>query len=282
MAVHVDSEQARRRQAVTRAVIYVILTTGAIIALAPFVWMILTSLKSYGEVATRAILPARLRWSNYVEAWNRAPFARYFANSLLVSLATVLGVLTTSVLSAYAFSWLRFPGKDVLFTVFLATMMIPGQILLIPNFLTITRLGWVDTYWAQTIPWVASVFNIFLLRQFFATIPTDLYDAAVLDGCGHFRYLTTIILPLTKPALITVGLNTFLGSWNALQWPLIVTRSESMRPIQVGLSYFLTESGTDTHLMMAAATLTILPVVLLYFAAQKQFMEGISTSGLKG
>jgi len=259
-----------------------VLIVGALIALAPFVWMILTSLKSYGEVATRAVLPARLRWSNYVEAWHRAPFARYFANSLVVSLTTVLGVLTTSVLAAYAFSWLRFPGKDLVFTVFLATMMIPGQILLIPNFLTITRLGWVDTYFAQIIPWVASVFNIFLLRQFFATIPTELYDAAVLDGCGHFRYLTTIILPLTKPALITVGLNTFLGSWNALQWPLVVTRSESMRPIQVGLSYFLTESGTDTHLMMAAATITILPAVLLYFVAQKEFMEGISTSGLKG
>jgi len=262
--------------------VYVVLTAGAIVALAPFVWMILTSLKSYGEVATRAILPGAFRWTNYVEAWNRAPFARYFANSFLVSTLTVLGVLTTSVLAAYAFSWLRFPGKDLVFTLFLATMMIPGQILLIPNFLTVTRLGWVDTYAAQTIPWIASVFNIFLLRQFFATIPTDLYDAAVLDGCGHFRYLLAVILPLTKPALITVGLNTFLGSWNALQWPLIVTRSENMRPVQVGLSYFLTESGTDTHLMMAAATMTILPIVLLYFVAQKQFMEGISTSGLKG
>ncbi len=279
---YVDSQKAKQSRTLVRTLIYIVLTAGALIALSPFVWMILTSLKSYGEVATRAILPAKLRLSNYVEAWNSAPFARYFANSFLVSLCTVTGVLTTSVLAAYAFSWLDFPGKDLVFTVFLATMMIPGQVLLIPNFLTITRLGWVDTYWAQTIPWIASVFNIFLLRQFFATIPKDLYDAAVLDGCGHFRYLMTVILPLTKPALITVGLNTFLGSWNALQWPLIVTRKESMRPIQVGLSYFLTESGTDTQLMMAAATMTILPTVILYFFAQKQFMEGISTSGLKG
>ncbi len=280
--VHADSEKARRSRRMYRALIYAVLTLGALIALAPFLWMILTSLKSYGEVATRAVLPARLRLSNFVEAWNRAPFARYFANSILVSLSTVAGVLATSVLAAYAFSWLDFPGKDLVFTAFLATMMIPGQILLIPNFLTITRLGWVDTYWAQIIPWIASVFNIFLLRQFFAVIPKDLYDAAVLDGCGHFRYLTKVILPLSKPVLITVGLNTFLGSWNALQWPLIVTRSESMRPIQVGLSYFLTESGTDTHLMMAAATMTILPIVIMYIFAQKQFMEGISTSGLKG
>jgi len=280
--VHADSEKARRSRRLYRALIYAALTLGALIALAPFLWMVLTSLKSYGEVATRAVLPAKLRFSNFVEAWNLAPFARYFANSLLVSLSTVAGVLTTSVLAAYAFSWLDFPAKDLIFTGFLATMMIPGQILLIPNFLTITRLGWVDTYWAQIIPWIASVFNIFLLRQFFACIPKDLYDAAVLDGCGHLRYLTTIIVPLSKPVLITVGLNTFLGSWNALQWPLIVTRSESMRPIQVGLSYFLTESGTDTHLMMAAATMTILPIVIMYAFAQKQFMEGISTSGLKG
>jgi multiple sugar transport system permease protein len=279
---HMDSEKAKRSRRLNRALIYAVLTLGALIALAPFLWMVLTSLKSYGEVATRAVLPAKLRFSNFIEAWNSAPFARYFANSLLVSVATVAGVLTTSVLAAYAFSWLDFPGKDLIFTAFLATMMIPGQILLIPNFLTITRLGWVDTYWAQIIPWVASVFNIFLLRQFFSCIPKDLFDAAVLDGCGHLRYLTRIILPLSRPVLITVGLNTFLGSWNALQWPLIVTRSESMRPIQVGLSYFLTESGTETHLMMAAATLTILPIVIMYAFAQKQFMEGISTSGLKG
>jgi len=277
-----DSRKARVSHRLTRMLIYFVLTVGALIAVAPFVWMILTSLKSYREVATRVVFPAVLRFSNYVAAWNAAPFARYFANSLFVSMCTVAGVLATSILSAYAFSWLNFRGKDLVFTIFLATMMIPGQILLIPNFLTITRLGWVDTYMAQTIPWIASVFNIFLLRQFFSTIPKDLYDAAVLDGCGHFRYLTQIILPLCKAALITVGLNTFLGSWNALQWPLIVTRSESMRPIQVGLTYFLTESGTDTQEMMAAATMTILPIVIIYFFAQKQFMEGISTTGLKG
>ena len=277
-----DSRKARLDHIFIRMLIYTVLTIGAIIAIAPFVWMILTSFKSYGEVATRVVFPAKLRFSNYVAAWKAAPFARYFANSFFVSLCTVAGVLTTSILSAYAFSWLDFRGKDLVFTMFLSTMMIPGQILLIPNFLTVTRLGWVDTYWAQIVPWTASVFNIFLLRQFFATIPKDLYDAALLDGCGHFRYLTQVILPLCKPALITVGLNTFLGSWNALQWPLIVTKSEAMRPIQVGLSYFVTESGTDTQQLMAAATMTILPIVIIYFFAQRQFMEGISTTGLKG
>ncbi|HUT15431.1 MAG TPA: carbohydrate ABC transporter permease [Anaerolineae bacterium] len=277
-----DARKARVRHLFTRGLIYTVLSIGALIAVAPFVWMILTSLKSYREVATRVVFPATLRFSNYVLAWNAAPFARYFANSLFVSLCTVAGVLATSILAAYSFSWLNFRGKDWVFTLYLATMMIPGQLLLIPNFLTITRLGWIDTYWAQTVPWIASVFNVFLLKQFFATIPKDLYDAAVLDGCGHFRYLVQIILPLCKPALITVGLNTFLGSWNSLQWPLIVSRSESMRPIQVGLSYFLTESGTDTQEMMAAAAMTIFPIVIIYFFAQKHFMEGISTSGLKG
>lgn len=277
-----DARKARARHGIARGLIYTVLTVGAVIAVAPFVWMILTSLKSYREVATRVVFPATLRFSNYVLAWNAAPFARYFANSLFVSLCTVAGVLATSILAAYSFSWLNFKGKDWVFTLYLATMMIPGQLLLIPNYLTVSRLGWIDTYWAQTIPWIASVFNVFLLKQFFATIPKDLYDAAVLDGCGHFRYLVQIILPLCKPALITVGLNTFLGSWNSLQWPLIVSRSEAMRPIQVGLSYFLTESGTDTQEMMAAAAMTILPIVIIYFFAQRHFMEGISTSGLKG
>jgi multiple sugar transport system permease protein len=160
--------------------------------------------------------------------------------------------------------------------------MIPFEVTMIPNYITVSRLGWINTYWAVIIPWIASVFGIFLLRQFFATIPDDLYDAALLDGCGHFRFLTQIVLPLSKPALISVGLFNFLGSWNAFTWPLIVTREEKMYPIQVGLRYFVTESGTATQELMAAATITILPLVILYFFAQRQFIEGISTTGLKG
>jgi multiple sugar transport system permease protein len=260
--------------------------------------MILSSLKSYREVATRVLWPAALRLStysipaeqrpipnlfyNYVQAWKAAPFARYFANSFFIASCTATGVLITSALAAYAFARLDFRGKNVIFTLFLATMMIPFEITMIPNFITISNLGWVNTYQAMIIPWIASVFGIFLLRQFFATIPKDLYDAALLDGCGHFRFLTQIVLPLSKPALISVGLFNFLGSWNAFTWPLIVTREEKMYPIQVGLRYFVTESGTATQELMAAAAITILPLLILYFFAQRQFIEGISTTGLKG
>jgi len=283
---------------ISRGLLYTVLTVGAVTSLAPFIWMILTSLKSYREVATRVLWPAALRLStysippeqrpipdlfyNYVQAWKAAPFARYFANSFFIAICTATGVLITSTLAAYAFARLNFYGKNVIFTLFLATMMIPFEVTMIPNFITVSNLGWVNKYQAMIIPWIASVFGIFLLRQFFATIPPDLYDAALLDGCGHFRFLTQIVLPLSKPALISVGLFNFLGSWNAFTWPLIVTREEKMYPIQVGLRYFVTESGTATQELMAAATITILPLVILYFFAQRQFIEGISTTGLKG
>lgn len=289
---------ARLSRRISRGLLYTVLTVGAVTSLAPFIWMILTSLKSYREMATRVVWPASLRLSsysippgqrpiphlfyNYVQAWNAAPFARYFANSFFIAGCTAVGVLITSTLAAYAFARLDFYGKNVIFLVFLATMMIPFEITMIPNFITISNLKWVNTYQAMIIPWIASVFGIFLLRQFFATIPQDLYDAAVLDGCGHFRFLTQVVLPLSRPALISVGLFNFLGSWNAFTWPLIVTREEKMYPIQVGLRYFVTESGTDTQELMAAATITILPLVILYLFAQKQFIEGISTTGLKG
>ena len=283
---------------ISRGLLYTVLTVGAATSLAPFIWMIMTSLKSYREMATRVFWPASLRLStysipagqrpipdlfyNYVQAWNAAPFARYFGNSFLLASCTATGVLVTSTLAAYAFARLNFYGKNAIFVLFLATMMIPFEVTMIPNYITVSRLGWINTYWAMIVPWIASVFGIFLLRQFFATIPPDLYDAALLDGCGHFRFLTQIVLPLSKPALISVGLFNFLGSWNAFTWPLIVTREEKMYPIQVGLRYFVTESGTATQELMAAATITILPLVILYFFAQRQFIEGISTTGLKG
>ena len=283
---------------ISRGLLYTVLTVGAATSLAPFIWMILTSLKSYREMATRVFWPASLRLStysipagqrpipdlfyNYVQAWNAAPFARYFANSFFLASCTAIGVLVTSTLAAYAFARLNFYGKNAIFVLFLATMMIPFEVTMIPNYITVSRLGWINTYWAMIVPWIASVFGIFLLRQFFATIPGELYDAALLDGCGHFRFLTQIVLPLSRPALISVGLFNFLGSWNAFTWPLIVTREEKMYPIQVGLRYFVTESGTATQELMAAATITILPLVILYFFAQRQFIEGISTTGLKG
>ena len=273
----------RTQSALARVLIYAGLVLGAVAALLPFVWMILTSLKSYAEATLGTLWPRVWLWSNYPDAWNAMKFfPRYLGNSVFIALATVLGVLITSSLAGYAFARMRFPGRDVLFVLVLFTMMVPGEVELVPNYILINRLGWNNTYYALIIPWIAGAFSIFLMRQFFIAIPDELYDAAVLDGCGHFRFLTTIVLPLSVPALITSGLFTFLGSWNSLEWPLLVTTSQAMRPIQVGLASFVTEAGTQVQWLMAAATMTIIPVVLIYFVAQRWFMEGISTTGLKG
>lgn len=277
-----ENVRARLSKRGVNVLIHVVLIAGSIVAAFPFVWMILTSLKSYQEFIAGQLIPDVLRFGNYVEAWQMAPFGRYFANSIFISLATVTAVLVTSTLAAYAFARMEFFGREVLFMVFLATLMVPFEVTMIPNFILIRDLGWYDSYWAMIVPFSASVFGIFLLRQFFRTIPGDFYDAAVLDGCGHLRFLWEIVLPLSKPALITVGLFTFLGSWNALLWPLIVTRTQEIRPIMLGLAEFITEAGTQTQLLMAAATLTILPIVIFYFFAQREFIEGIAASGLKG
>jgi multiple sugar transport system permease protein len=265
-----------------RTGIYFVLIVGAIIAAFPFVWMVLTSLKSYQETALRVWLPSQLLFSNYPQAWNQAPFARYFFNTTVVATATVAGVVFTSTLAAYAFARMEFFGKRVLFIIFLTTLMIPFEILMIPDFVIITRLGWANTYAALIVPWTASAFQIFLLRQFFATIPKDLYDAAVLDGADHLAFLRLVVIPLSRPALVTVMLFSFLGSWKALVWPLIVTKSETMRTLELGLSSYVQEAGTQTQLLMAAAVFTIAPIIVLYFLGQKQFIEGIATSGLKG
>ncbi len=271
------------RSALPRVLIYAVLLVGAAAALFPFVWMVLTSLKSYSEATIGTFWPRVWLWSNYPDAWQAMKFfPRYLGNSVFIALATVLGVLITSSLAGYAFARMRFPGRNVLFVLVLFTMMIPGEVELVPNYILINRLGWNNTYFALIIPWTAGAFSIFLMRQFFIAIPDELYDAALLDGCGHFRFLTTVVLPLSVPALITSALFTFLGSWNSLEWPLLVTTSQAMRPIQVGLASFVTEAGTPVQWLMAAATMTIVPVVLIYFVAQRWFMEGISTTGLKG
>jgi len=224
----------------------------------------------------RAFLP------NYENAWNSAPFPLYFRNTIFVAVCVVLGVLFTSTLAGYAFARMEFFGRNAIFMLFLATMMIPFETIMIPNYVIVNFLGWYNSWPGLIVPWIVNVFSVFLFRQFFMTIPKELHDAALIDGCGHIRFLTRIILPLSKPAVITVALLTFLGSWNSLLWPILVTKEDEYRPIQLGLSVFRTEFGTEINLLMAAALLTILPIIFLYLIAQRYFIEGIATSGLKG
>ena len=267
---------------------YFVLITGAIIAVIPFIWMLSTSVMSLGEAQGVRFFPSQIHLENYAAAWKEAQFAEYFLNSLQITFITLAGQLTFSVLAAYAFARIEFPGRDAIFGVLLSTMMIPAMVLIIPNFLTVTWLGrigpikWINNWPALTVPFMGSVFSIFLLRQFFAQVPDELFDAAQIDGAGHLRFLISVVLPLARAPLMVILVLSFMGSWNALAWPLLVTNSPEWRPIAVGLLNFVEEAGQQLHLMMAGAVITIIPVLILYFITQRQFTESIARSGLKG
>ncbi len=281
-------QKKSRRVNTWHIITYVILIGGTLIAVVPFFWMVSASFMTLSEATSRALAPRALQWGNYAEAWREAKFSEYFVNSTQIALISICGQLLFSTLAAYAFASMEFPGKNLLFTLLLSTMMLPEAVTWVPNFITVTWLGrigpipWINNWPALTIPFMASAFNIFLLRQFFSQIPRDLWDSAQIDGAGHVRYLIQIVLPLSKAVLMTVILFTFIGSWNALAWPMLVTNNPDWRPISAGLSFFLEEAGAHIHLQMAGAVITILPVLLIYLVTQKQFTEGIATSGLKG
>lgn len=277
------AKESLLRQHTYKVTLYLLLFTGCAIMLLPFFWMVMTSLKAESEVLRMPPqwIPKDWQWINYVKAWNVAPFGRYFFNSFVIAIITTIGEVITAILAAYAFAKMRFFGKNVIFAVLLGTLMIPGEMLLIPNYVTITRLGWYNRYEALIIPWLASVFAIFLLRQFFRSIPDELQDAARIDGCSRIRFLWQIVVPLSKPAIMTVALLKFLGSWNAFLWVLIMTSSESMRTVPVGLSLFSSEVGTAYEQLMAASVLAIIPVLILFLFTQKQFIQGVARTGIK-
>ena len=272
------------KEALSKGMIYFLLTIGAILMLLPFVWMISTSLKASNEVMAMPPIwiPNEWQWENYSRAAEVAPFGQYFINSVIVTILTTIGELLTTILAAYAFSRINFYGKGVVFAVLLGTMMVPGEVLLIPNFVTISNLGWIDSYESLIVPWIASIFSIFLLRQYFFSVPKELSYAAKVDGCSDFRFLWYIMVPLAKPALITIGLLKVIGSWNAFLWPLIVTNSQEMRTLPVGLSAFTTEAGVKYELLMAASSMVILPMLILFFIMQKYIISGVARTGLKG
>ena len=267
---------------------YTVLALGGVIMVLPMYWAVAASFMSRAEAIATRWAPSQLRVANYLEAWEQAQFSEYFVNSVIITTITVSGIVIFSSLAAYAFARMEFAGKNFLFSLLLATIFIPEMVLLLPNFLTVTWLGrigpipWVDNWPALTIPFMGNVFSIFLLRQFFAQIPNDLFDAAKIDGAGHLRFLINVVIPLSRAPLMTIIIFSFIGSWNALSWPLLVTNSPDWRPIAVGLSNFLTEEQQRIHLQMAGAVITMIPVLVIYFFTQKQFTEGIALSGLKG
>jgi multiple sugar transport system permease protein len=265
--------------------VHAILISLALSMLAPFLWMVSTSLKVRGEVFTIPLewLPRTYHFENYPNALNAAPFPRFFLNSLIIAVGVLVGRLVFCSMGAYAFARLRWPGRDTVFLAYLSTMMIPGQVTLIPSFLIIYWLGWMNTYYALIVPGFASAFGTFLLRQFFITIPTELEDAARIDGCNRLGILRHVILPLSKQALAVLALFTFMEAWNEFLWPLLVTNSDNMRTVQVGLSVFKDQFYIiQWPELMAGTTVVTLPVLIVYLLAQKQLIEGIAMSGLKG
>ena len=277
-----------RARTVRRGLAYAALSVAGMAACVPFVWMVFSSFMTRGETLRRVFLPADLQWSNYSSAWSEEDFGLYFENSLIIAALTVAGTLLFSLTAAYPLARMRFLGRETLFVLILATLMVPETVTMVPNFLTVSWLhrvmpvAWINNWPALTIPFMTNAFSIFLLRQFMRGIPNELWDSARIDGAGHVRFLFQIVLPLCRAPLMTVGMFTFIGSWNALGWPLLVTNTPAWRPIAVGLQKFVTEAGPEVHLPMAGPMIATVPVLVLYGLVQKEFTEGISMSGMKG
>jgi ABC-type glycerol-3-phosphate transport system permease component len=261
------------------------LLIGASLAMAfPFIWMFVGSLKLPDEIFTGDIfrLPRVWHWENYAQAWKSAPFDRFFMNSLLISACTVLGQIITCSMAAYAFACVSFKGKEIVFLAFVATTMIPFEATMIPSYLVIKSLGLINTHLALILPSLTSVFGIFLLRQFYLTIPRDLLDAAKIDGCSHLGILIRIVMPLSQTIVATLSLFAFIHAWNNYLWPLLVTNSTNMRTVQIGLRYLIDkELGTQWPQLLAASTFVILPILVMFLFLQKYFVRGMVNNGLK-
>lgn len=264
---------------------HAVLILAAMLFATPLVWMLISSFKPPEQLVSdpHRILPVRWRWQNYREAVTNMPYLMYLRNSILLCAGTVLGSLVSCSLAAYAFARLRWRGRDTLFAVMVAAMLLPWQVTMVPRFLLLRELGLYDSLAALIVPaFFGDAFSIFLLRQFFLTLPQELSDAARIDGCGELRIFWHIILPLSKPALATVALLQFVAAWNDFGGPLLYLSDPNRFPLAYGLQQFVSAYSTETHLLLAASVLFTLPMIVLFMAAQRTFLKGIATSGLKG
>jgi multiple sugar transport system permease protein len=262
---------------------HLVLIPIAIAMLIPLVWMLVTSLQTLNETRTYppTLVPHTLQWRNYTDVLRLAPFGRWFLNTTIVTVSVVIANLLFCSLAGYAFARIKFFGREVVFILVLATLMIPFQVVMIPTFLIVRRLGLIDTLGALIVPNLASAFGIFLLRQFFRTLPVELEEAARIDGASRLGVLFKIVLPLSGPALATLAVITFLWTWNDFLWPLITIYSPSNFTLQLGLTTFQGAHQTTTNLLMAANVMSMIPVLALFFVAQRYFIRGIATTGLK-
>lgn len=276
--------QPLRPGAVVRTIaLYAALSIVALMVTLPLLFALSLSLQ--GQTLSPTLLPdfSKLDWTSFRDVFIEEPnLTRWIVNSFVVALAVTLGQLITSSLAAYALATMNFPGKIVFFFFFLGTLMIPWESTIIPNYLTVTRLGWKDSYQGLIMPFLAGGFGIFLLRQYFLVIPRDLYEAAVLDGCGHGRYLWSILLPLSRPALATLAVYTFLNTWNQYYWPLLVVDSPAWRTTQIGITAFRSSEVTVYNLQMASTIIVMLPTLILLVLGQRQLVRGLTAGALKG
>jgi len=268
---------------IKRSVLHIVLIAGAIIMIFPFVWGISTSLKDMREVLANpfSIIPRDITLINYKNVVKSIPIVRFFINSLIVSVTITASQLFTCSLSAYAFARLKFPFRDGLFYILLGTMMIPQHVIMIPVYIILNFFRLIDTYAAMIVPFISGAFGTFLLRQFFLTIPKELEEAATLDGCGHLRFLFRIMLPLSRPILATLAIFTFMWSWNNYLWPLIVTNRIEIRTLQYGLAMFKEEGGLNWGQLMAGTTIATVPILVMFLVMQRQFIQGITLTGLR-
>lgn len=274
----------RRRTNWGKLALHLGLILGSSLMLLPFLWMVSTSLKLPREIFTfpPTWIPSEFAWSNYTKALTAMPFGRFYLNSFAVAIAVTLLTILTSALAAFAFARLRFRGRDTLFLIYLATLMIPFTVLLIPNFVLIRQFNWYDSYQALILPPAFSAFATFLLRQYFRGIPQELDDAARMDGASSFRIWWQIIMPNSAPVIAALAIFVFLGNWNEFLWPLVVTNSPEMRTIPVGLSAFQGQFNVRWELLMAAAVVAMLPIIVVYLFAQQWFIKGITITGMGG
>jgi len=268
-----------------RTVTHLVLLVGSLFFVAPMIFMLSTSLKAMRQISRfpPEWIPEPVIWGNYPDVFLYAPMHKYLLNTLLIVLPSIIGAVFTSSLAAYAFARMRAPGKNALFLLVLATLMLPSVVTMVPTYVLFAKLGWVGTFRPLTIPALAgSAFNIFLLRQFFMTLPRELEDAALIDGCTRFRIYRSIVLPLAKPVLATVTIFAFMGAWNDYLGPLIYLGNQDQYTLSLGLQAFVQYHKAEWGMLMAASTMMVAPVILIFFFAQKNFVQGITLTGIKG
>jgi ABC-type glycerol-3-phosphate transport system permease component len=277
---------AAQHRPITTLVILSLVGAGALLFMLPFLWMVATSLTPFERlfVTPPQWIPQPLRWQNYAEAFSTFPFLRYASNSAFVAIVATLGKLLSGSLVAYSFARLRWPGRDLCFLILLSTLMLPDMVTLVPQYLLFKQLGWLNSYLPLVVPYFfgGTPFTVFFLRQFFLTIPRELSEAATIDGASEFRIYAQIILPLSKPALAAIAVLSFVFEWNELVKPLIYLNDPDLYTIPIGLLSFRSEFGTYFHLLMAASLMALVPVLLLFFLAQRYFVEGLTLTGIKG